>query len=1091
MILSVTSVFGFTFTATPTPESCAGNGTITFTNANQDPNGTILYVVYKLPDTTTPYATVSSNFINGLSSGTYRIIAKETVGATSTEQQLDVVINNTIVALSYSVQSLNLACSNTSNISVTTLTGVAVTYEIFSGPVLFPIQSTNTFNNLPVGVYKIRVFDNCGIGVVQTFTVNQNTAGINIGQPTFSNTSPPSCNFTIATNIITPSSGTVLGYPLAITYTVNPPGGGTPIVSNTNLLSGNPTSQSLVATLPDYVNQTYNYDITITDACNSTYTQNFIVNQNITLTSNIVVLDCNQNYFELGTTNFTPPFTLNFTTVPAGFNPTGFNANYPGPYNQNVVPFGSANNTVPLGLYSVTITDSCGRTTTRTFSIVLNPPIPTAVGTNNGCLFNSGTIVVTIPSFTLVSATILVAPASYPNPLPFNVSSSIVNGILTLNPVPLGDYTIQIADNCNSVLAPINCTVPIYVDKGLSVVVRPGCDLQKTSLELSSNNGKLITVAITNAPAGFTQTLPFVISNYIITNGKLYLNDLPAGNYTFTATDECNFTNTTTITAAGYAITTNTFSLQPNCGSFNIPLNFVSNGTVGQSFWLQKQINAAANTWGHPGTSILYTDGTVPTATNSLALINGTTNFNLSYNGTFRIVRKFISYNDGVSINNGLVAGIDKDCIEILSPIMTFNEALEIIDASRIPCTANGNLDVVVAANGTVPLNYTITTKDGLPFFINNGTSNIFYNLPSGVYTFQVEDVCGNIVNRIFDVSTLMSLVTITQPITILQCKAIITGNETFDITQQNATILGSQSASNYTLTYYTSLIDAQNAVNPIVNLSNFNPINNPQAIYARLVFNALPNCYEVRTFDLIVGQIPTLNLQPEYLNCTVIPIDIDASANNLVTTTYLWSNGATTPLVTISQLGTTNLTVTATNSYGNPVQTCTTTKNISVTISELPQIDHFETIDWTANENTITVFTTNNGDFEYSLDNTIFQSSNSFTNLLPGVYMVYVRDRKGCGITQKQVWLLYYLKYFTPNGDGFHERWRIENSQYENNLKVLIYDRYGKFMTALDAQNLGWDGTYNGELMFSSDYWFVVYRQDGRVHKGHFTLKR
>ena len=60
-----------------------------------------------------------------------------------------------------------------------------------------------------------------------------------------------------------------------------------------------------------------------------------------------------------------------------------------------------------------------------------------------------------------------------------------------------------------------------------------------------------------------------------------------------------------------------------------------------------------------------------------------------------------------------------------------------------------------------------------------------------------------------------------------------------------------------------------------------------------------------------------------------------------------------------------------------------------------------------------------------------------------------------------------------------------------ETNLKVIVYDRYGKTMASFDANSLGWNGTYNGQLMFSDDYWFVVYRQDGREHRGHFTLKR
>ena len=68
--------FGFTFTVTPTPESCIGNGALIFTPNNADTNGTIVYEIYELPNTTVPIATITTNIFNGLSAGNYRIIAK-------------------------------------------------------------------------------------------------------------------------------------------------------------------------------------------------------------------------------------------------------------------------------------------------------------------------------------------------------------------------------------------------------------------------------------------------------------------------------------------------------------------------------------------------------------------------------------------------------------------------------------------------------------------------------------------------------------------------------------------------------------------------------------------------------------------------------------------------------------------------------------------------------------------------------------------------------------------------------------------------------------------------------------------------------
>jgi gliding motility-associated-like protein len=35
-----------------------------------------------------------------------------------------------------------------------------------------------------------------------------------------------------------------------------------------------------------------------------------------------------------------------------------------------------------------------------------------------------------------------------------------------------------------------------------------------------------------------------------------------------------------------------------------------------------------------------------------------------------------------------------------------------------------------------------------------------------------------------------------------------------------------------------------------------------------------------------------------------------------------------------------------------------------------------------------------------------------------------------------------------------------------------------------------GWDGTFNGQLMPATDYWYSIELQDGRVFSGHFALK-
>lgn len=1086
--------FGFDLTVTHTNETCLGNGSLSFTVSNSDPNGSILFIIYKLPDVTTPYSSGTDTTANGLTAGDYRIIARETVGNTTTTQQRDVTITSSFTPLNFTVQSLNQACSSTSTIMVNVNSGIAATYAIFEGPIHFAPQASNTFSGLPVGIYKVRVIDTCGNSVVQTFTVTLNPTGLTIGTPNFTPANPPSCNTVVANNTISAATGTVIGYPLQIHYILHLPTGDNNI--NSTLNSGNPTSQALSLTIPYQVNQNYSYDLIITDACGTTYpTSNFVVNNDITLAAEVIHLPCNQFYFSLNTDNYVNSYTFNFTSFPAGFNPSTFNFNYPGPYIQTKVEFGSTTVSVPFGDYTVSVTDTCGKTTAITFSVIDIPPVPSITGTNNGCLSNNGNISASIPGYIITTAIITAAPSNYPFALPHNVSSSINSeGILDLNPVPLGDYTIQLTDNCGDVINPLSVTVPPYVSQGIKIDTSPGCDTNKASIKITGNNSSLSSVQITSAPAAFPFPLPYDISNNIINTGELYMSGLPSGNYTFRATDACNFISTQSAVIDGYVITNASFSLIANCGSFDIPLNFVDNINGVERFGLQKLLDPATDTWGHPSTGEIYVNGTAPNENNSYLLQNNTTNFNLTFNGIFRIVHYFSSYYNGSEVNDGSASSPTKSCVEILSPSLTFNNALSINDVSRVPCSTTGNLDVILLTNGTPPLHYRITEKDGVSFILDNGNSDVFLNIAPGIYKFEVGDNCGNTVNRTFDVSDLESLVTIYPVCDMFNCAATISGNETFDLSLQTPTILGEQLPSHYTLTYYTSQENADSNINPILNLTNFNPPANPQTIYIRLVFNQLPNCYQTASFNLITGQTPKINLQPEYVVCNTEPITLDASGGNLAGTTYSWSNGSNEPSITISNIGITTVNVTATNSYSscnNIPFTCATEKDITVTIAELPEIDRIESQDWTDNENSITVFTTNQGAFEYSLDGINFQVNPTFNNLKPGLYTVFVRDLNGCKIVTEEVWLLNYPKFFTPNDDGYNDTWYVKNAQNEPDLKIYIFDRYGKLITNIISNSPGWDGKLNGKLLFADDYWFEAHRQDGRILRGHFALKR
>ena len=134
-------------------------------------------------------------------------------------------------------------------------------------------------------------------------------------------------------------------------------------------------------------------------------------------------------------------------------------------------------------------------------------------------------------------------------------------------------------------------------------------------------------------------------------------------------------------------------------------------------------------------------------------------------------------------------------------------------------------------------------------------------------------------------------------------------------------------------------------------------------------------------------------------------------------------------------------------------------------------------------------------GNYEYQLDEGNWQSNSIFQNIVGcEQHNVKVRDFEGCSnIAEASINILDYPKFFTPNGDGIHDNWRILGirEDFQPNSRVYIFDRYGKLLKELDPVTEGWDGTYLGRSMPQTDYWFRVFLEDGREFKGHFSLIR
>jgi len=177
-------------------------------------------------------------------------------------------------------------------------------------------------------------------------------------------------------------------------------------------------------------------------------------------------------------------------------------------------------------------------------------------------------------------------------------------------------------------------------------------------------------------------------------------------------------------------------------------------------------------------------------------------------------------------------------------------------------------------------------------------------------------------------------------------------------------------------------------------------------------------------------------------------------------------------------------------NSFG-----CTKTRVITVIGSEIAAIQNI-IIEDLQDINSIAVTVNGSGDYEYALDDESgpYRDTGFFTNVQIGFHTLYVRDKNGCGaVGPIVVPVLGIPKYFTPNGDRFHDYWNVKgvSALYNYRSTIYIFDRYGKLLKQLSTTEIGWDGTYNGRQMPADDYWYSIQFEDGRSAKGHFTLKR
>lgn len=440
------------------------------------------------------------------------------------------------------------------------------------------------------------------------------------------------------------------------------------------------------------------------------------------------------------------------------------------------------------------------------------------------------------------------------------------------------------------------------------------------------------------------------------------------------------------------------------------------------------------------------------------------------------------------------------DCYSTASINVVINGAPAANNVALIQCDEDGipegftsfnitqAVDAITNGNANVIVDYYLSRIDAenQENAIDGNAFENFFN-PQIIHT-RVTDVvtgCSSLGEVSLEVST-----TSTNNTSLQTCDDDGTedGFASFNLNEANNAILAGV-PGNLDLQYYETYEDALLEINPLSNTYT-NSIPYQQTIYSRAENSNA--CYGISEIELSVFELPHIETEFETEYClnffpeTIVLGGgiIDDLPNNYY---YEWSTGETTSEIEVNQPGTYTVRVANTNG-------CFKDRTITVLPSNIATITAIDVIDASQN-NSITILVSGEGDYEYALDdsNGPYQDSNVFDNIAPGLYTVFVRDKNNCGITEDIVSVIGFPKFFTPNNDDNNDYWQVYGirNDFQANSTIYIFDRYGKLLVELDPLSAGWDGTYNGAKMPTSDYWFKVTLEDGRIFTSHFTLKR
>ena len=304
--------------------------------------------------------------------------------------------------------------------------------------------------------------------------------------------------------------------------------------------------------------------------------------------------------------------------------------------------------------------------------------------------------------------------------------------------------------------------------------------------------------------------------------------------------------------------------------------------------------------------------------------------------------------------------------------------------------------------------------------------------------------------------------------------------------------------ATGVTLAYAWDYQDDGTTDNTTVSTTNTYTTAGTVTVSLTTGYNEISGCTSVLTKDIEVRAVPVVPIEtPDGIEkCPETSVTLQVPAGYI---SYAWSTSETTNSIVVPDPGTYTVTIVddaqCTIVSSVDITNFDTSSSVTVTSNDAV-IDEDATTQFTVSGHTAIISwdpMTGISDSDATSPNPVvtgIYTSEDYANLdtngqLVYTYTVTALDGNGCQVTASVDLAVIPeetpvpMKSFSPNGDGIGDFWEIDNAEFNQECKLVIYDRRGRAIVEKRPYNNDWDGTLNGNALEQGVYYYVFICDD------------